>query len=221
MNILKERERADERNEYDFRTDYYTARREDAFERSMRDRGYDDLRTDYSRRDDLDRRGYSDRRYDMADLGARRDYDVRERDCDGRGREYEDYTAPRYDYRDSYRSDDDSEYRYEQRSSFSPIEYSAPAQAKKTVRHAKSKFLIAVYFLLVALIASLVITNVVMFNEEPVVEAETAAETSEEVIFATVTEDGTTESLTTDRLTGYEYDTTTNWFDRFCDMLSR
>ena len=81
--------------------------------------------------------------------------------------------------------------------------------------------MIAVYFLLVALIASLVITNVVMFNEEPVVEAETAAETSEEVIFATVTEDGTTESLTTDRLTGYEYDTTTNWFDRFCDMLSR
>ena len=124
MNILKERERADERNDYDFRTDYYTARREDAFERSMRDRGYDDLRTDYSRRDDLDRRGYSDRRYDMADLGARRDYDVRERDCDVRGREYEDYAAPRYDYRDSYRSDDDSEYRYEQRSSFSPIEYS-------------------------------------------------------------------------------------------------
>ena len=214
MNILKERERVDERNDYDFRTDYYAARREDAVERSMRDRGYDDLRTDYSRRDDLDRRGYSDRRYDMADLGARRDYDVR-------GREYEDYAAPRYDYRDSYRSDDDSEYRYEQRSSFSPIEYSAPSQAKKTVRHARSKFLIAVYFLLVALIASLVITNVVMFNEEPVVEAETAAETSEEVIFATVTEDGTTESLTTDRLTGYEYDTTTNWFDRFCDMLSR
>lgn len=214
MNILKERERVDERNDYDFRTDYYAARREDAVERSMRDRGYDDLRTDYARRDDYDRRDRSDRRYDFADTGMRRESDVRER-------EYEDYTAPRYDYRDYYRSDYDDEYRYEQRSSFEPIEYSAPAQTKKTVRHARSKFLIAVYFLLVALIASLVITNVVMFNEEPVVEAETAAETSEEVIFATVTEDGTTESLTTDRLTGYEYDTTTNWFDRFCDMLSR
>ena len=215
MNILKERERVDEREDFDFRSDRYAARREDAFERSMRDRGYDDLRSDYARRDDCDRRGYGDNgRYDMTDLGARRDYDMRER-------EYEDYTAPRYEYRDYYRSDDDAEYRYEQRSSFAPIEYSAPTPAKKGVRHAKSKFLIAVYFLLVALIASLVITNVVMFNEEPVVEAETAAEYSEDVVFSAVTEDGTTESLTTDRLTGYEYDTTTNWFDEFCDMLSR
>ncbi len=214
MNILKERERVDERNDYDFRTDYYAARREDAVERSMRDRGYDDLRTDYARRDDYDRRDRSDRRYDFADTGMRRESDVRE--C-----EYEDYTAPRYDYRDYYRSDYDDEYRYEQRSSFEPIEFSAPAPAKKTVRHARSKFLIAVYFLLVALIASLVITNVVMFNEEPIVEAESAAEPNDEAVFSALTEDGTTESLTTDRLTGYNYDTTTNWFDEFCDMLSR
>ena len=211
MNILKERERVDERNDYDFRTDYYAARREDAVERSMRDRGYDDLRTDYARRDDYDRRDRSDRRYDFADTGMRRESDVRER-------EYEDYTA---DYRDYYRSDYDDEYRYEQRSSFEPIEFSAPAPAKKTVRHARSKFLIAVYFLLVALIASLVITNVVMFNEEPIVEAESAAEPNDEAVFSALTEDGTTESLTTDRLTGYNYDTTTNWFDEFCDMLSR
>lgn len=214
MNILKERERVDERNDYDFRTDYYAARREDAVERSMRDRGYDDLRTDYARRDDYDRRDRSDRRYDFADTGMRRESDVRER-------EYEDYAAPRYDYRDYYRSDYDDEYRYEQRSSFEPIEFSAPAPAKKTVRHARSKFLIAVYFLLVALIASLVITNVVMFNEEPIVEAESAAEPNDEAVFSALTEDGTTESLTTDRLTGYNYDTTTNWFDEFCDMLSR
>lgn len=219
MNILKERERVDEREDYDFRTDYYAARRGDAFERSMRDRGYDDLRTDYARRDDYVRRDYdrrdrSDRRYDIAEEDMRRNGDLR-------GREYEDYAAPRYDYRDGYRSDYDDEYRYEQRSSFEPIEFSAPAPAKKRVRHARSKFLIAVYFLLVALIASLVITNVVMFNEEPVVEAESAAERTDEAVFSAVTDDGTTESLTTDRLTGYEYDTTTNWFDEFCDMLSR
>lgn len=214
MNILKERERETERNDLDFRADYFAQRREDAVDRSMRERGYgyDDYRSDiYDRRDDgYSRSAYSDR-YDYEDV---RDYTYRRDDYR--------YEAPRGEYGSYYRSQDDYEVSGESKSAFEPVEFDAPARAKKQVRHGRSKFLIAVYFALVALIASLVITNVVMFNDDAVVEAETPnAEYSQEEIFSARTEDGTTVSLETDRLTGYEYDTTTNWFDEFCDMLSR
>lgn len=222
MNMLRERERTfDEKTDYGFRGDYFAQRREDAFEQSLRDRGFDDYRSDrYAQSDDY---GYRSE----ATTGYRRTEDF-------------DYVAPRYDFGQSYRSREEErfddrydyredyrddrrvdEYAYgEERSAFAPIEFRE--QPRKASSRSRSKFLIAVYFALVALIASLVITNVVMFNGESVVEAETpAADYDASIVYTAVTEDGTTESLTTDRLEGYEYDTTTNWFDEFCDMLSR
>ena len=176
---------------YGYRASYAPDRRSDYRE----DRRYDGYYAD-SRGDRREDEGYLDREEQPVERYERSDYSF---------------------YRDEY--DDRDERREEPM--FAPIEAPSTAKSRRTIKNARSKFLIAVYFLLVGLIASLVITNVVMFNGESVVEAETPALVYDsELIKTVVYADGTTGSLTTDTLTGYEYDTTTNWFDDFCDWLT-
>lgn len=224
MDMLREREREKEdvRRGYGesrgFDRGYYTREdesREDAFMRSYRSRdlGSDYLADSYARTDvrrdrqedefASDRRAYGAEPYDFG--------------APGRDLRHEGYGYYYYDREDDRRADmrDDRGY-----AEFTPVEFSAPAVKKKRNINGGSKLLIAVYFALVALIASLVITNVVMFGEKTV-EAETPVnEYSSELMSTAVLEDGTTESIATETLEGYEYDTTTNWFDGFCDWLS-
>lgn len=197
--------------------DYYTEEqpRYDAYENSYEQRGYDDgyyqdayyqqderdfPRDDYARQDNFPR-------YETFEAPQQNDY------RDYRRQSYGDYNAQAYDFNAGYNAP--------QTSAFEHVEYQTKKTGKRTL-NAKSKMLIAVYFVLVAVIASLIIANVVAFGGGSV-EAQAPAESAynREALNMAVTADGSVVEMNEVRyLENYGYEKNTNWFDSFCDWVA-
>lgn len=189
---------------------YYEEPRYDAYQRSFDDRGYGDA----------DRNGY----YAQEDY-ARGDY--RQEDYP----RYENYDAPAQDaYRDygaqSFGDYGRADYRFggynaPGAATFEHVEYETKKTKRRTL-NAKSKMLIAIYFVLVAVIASLIIANVVAFGGGSVeAQAATEAVYNEEALNMAVTADGSVVEMNEVRyLENYGYEKNTNWFDSFCDWVA-
>lgn len=105
---------------------------------------------------------------------------------------------------------------------FERYESSSVQKSAKRTLNAKSKMLIAVYFVLVAVIATLIIVNVVAFGNGSVdAQGAPTAELNGEALGMAVAQDGTSVPMQdVSYLENYAYDTSTNWFDNFCDWVS-
>ena len=188
--------------------------RYDAFERSFDNRTYAEpygepyyaeQEREYPREDYARREAYP--RYENFGAPQNDAYGYnRQQTYDGynhtNGYEYNGYAAP-------------------QTTTFEHVEYQAKKPAKRTL-NAKSKMLIAVYFVLVAVIASLIIANVVAFGGGSV-EAQAPAEAvyNEETLNMAVTADGSVVEMQEVRyIENYGYEKNTNWFDSFCDWVA-
>lgn len=209
---------AQRRGSYDYYTEEQAQPRYDAYERSYEERTYDDARY-----------------YEDAYYGAeQREYpreDYARQDAFPR---YETYEVPQQNAYDNYRGQQSFEdygrkdtygfnagYSAPQASAFEHVEYQTKKTTKRTL-NAKSKMLIAVYFVLVAVIASLIIANVVAFGGASV-EAQAPAEAAynEEALNMAVTADGSVVEMKEVRyLENYGYEKNTNWFDSFCDWVA-
>lgn len=197
--------------DFDVRRDYGFAdeSRYDAYQRSFDDRGYADSEFNgYYAQEDYTRGDYRREEYPRYES-----YDAPVEDS------YRDYGAQSYGAydRDDRRFDG---YTAPGAATFEHVEYGT----KKTKRslNAKSKMLIAVYFVLVAVIASLIIANVVAFGGGSVeAQAPTEAVYNEEALNMAVTADGSVVEMTEVRyLENYGYEKNTNWFDSFCDWVA-
>ena len=197
--------------DFDVRRDYGFAyeSRYDAYQRSFDDRGYADSEFNgYYAQGDYTRGDYRREEYPRYES-----YDAPVEDS------YRDYGAQSYGAydRDDRRFDG---YTAPGAATFEHVEYGT----KKTKRslNAKSKMLIAVYFVLVAVIASLIIANVVAFGGGSVeAQAPTEAVYNEEALNMAVTADGSVVEMTEVRyLENYGYEKNTNWFDSFCDWVA-
>lgn len=193
--------------------------RYDAYERSYEDRNYNS-RYDENAYYDTAVREYP--REDYARPEAFPRYDGYQQPM--QGDPYQDYNASNsfegYDRMQSY--DFNSGFAAPQSTTFEHVEYETKKRTKRTL-NAKSKMLIAVYFVLVAVIATLIIANVVAFGGGSVEATEPAAEAtySEEALNTAVSADGTLVEMDSVRqLENYEYEKSTNWFDSFCDWVA-
>ena len=101
-------------------------------------------------------------------------------------------------------------------------EYEKTIPHKSKAKNKTTKALIAVYFLIVAICAALIIVNVVAAASAATATAATveSAEYSSEAVYYTVDESGNvTQMEKTAQIVDYKYDTSTNWFDRMCDKI--
>ncbi len=101
-------------------------------------------------------------------------------------------------------------------------EYEKIAPQKSRSKNKMTKLLIAVYFFIIAVCATLIIVNVVAATGATEVSAATAATAaySADTVYYTVDQNGNSEVLEkTAKVVDYEYDTTTNWFDGLCDKV--
>ena len=183
-------------------------------------------------------RSYDDRAYGDAGFEQNAYYDVAEREYPR-----EDYVAPgqrfenpvqadpyvgferqNFGYRDYNAStnayDFNSGFAAPQATTFEHVEYQTKKNGKRTL-NANSKMLIAVYFVLVAVIASLIIANVVAFGGGSVeAQAPSEATYNQEAVNMAVTADGNVVEMGEVRqLENYRYEKNTNWFDSFCDWV--
>lgn len=97
------------------------------------------------------------------------------------------------------------------------------AQVKSgTKTNSKAKMLIAVYFIIVAVIASLIIANVVAFGNGNVnAEPNEVQNYNQEALNMAVLEDGSIVQLQEGTyLESYDYNVQTNWFDKLCDWIA-
>ena len=93
---------------------------------------------------------------------------------------------------------------------------------KSKAKNKRTKTLIAVYFMIVAICAALIIVNVVAAAGTTQATAATVADSiySSDSVYYTVDENGNvTEMAKTEQIVSYDYDTSTNWFDRLCDNI--
>lgn len=184
--------------------------RYDAFRRSFDDRGYTDAEFNgYYAQEDYTRGEFRQEEYPR----------------------YESYEQPVEEYRNNYgaqsfdgygRTDYGfGGYAAPSATTFEHVEYETKKTTKRTL-NAKSKMLIAVYFVLVAVIASLIIANVVAFGGGSVeAQAPTEAVYNEEALNMAVTADGSVVEMGEVRyLENYGYEKNTNWFDSFCDWVA-
>lgn len=185
----------------------------DAYERSYEDRGYGNA---YQQNAYYDTAVREYPREDFARLEAFPRYDDY---TATQNAPYQEWQRSGFDRTDAY--DFNAGFAAPQATTFEHVEYETKKRAKRTL-NAKSKMLIAVYFVLVAVIASLIIANVVAFGGGSVeAQAPTEATYNEEALNMAVTADGSIVEMSEVRyLEGYEYETSTNWFDSFCDWVA-
>lgn len=97
--------------------------------------------------------------------------------------------------------------------------YRAPAKAKGK----KNKMVyacIAVYFMIIAVCAALILVNVFAGNTSVVASSSAAAIAEEANVAYAVNQTGATVNIAkTEKVIDYSYDTTTNWFDKLCDKI--
>ena len=184
--------------------------RYDAYQRSFDDRGYGDAEYNgYYAHEEYGRGDYRRDGYPQYD-----EYEAPAQDA------YRDYGAQSYgDYgRADYRL---GGYNASGATTFEHVEYETKKTKRRTL-NAKSKMLIAIYFVLVAVIASLIIANVVAFGGGSVeAQAATEAVYNEEALNMAVTADGSVVEMNEVRyLENYGYEKNTNWFDSFCDWVA-
>ena len=102
--------------------------------------------------------------------------------------------------------------------------YEKTIPQKSKAKNKTTKALIAVYFLIVAICAALIIVNVVAAASAATATAatvETGAYNAESVYY-TVDESGNvTQMEKTAQVVDYKYDTSTNWFDKMCDKIGK
>lgn len=101
-------------------------------------------------------------------------------------------------------------------------EYEKTVPQKSKAKNKTTKALIAVYFLVVAIAAALIIVNVIAAAGATTATAATVADTaySAESVYYTVDENGeVSEMAKTAQVVDYSYDTSTNWFDKLCDKI--
>ena len=101
-------------------------------------------------------------------------------------------------------------------------EYERVLPQKSKAKNKRTKALIAVYFMIVAVCAALIIVNVVAAAGATQATAATVADSvyTSDSVYYTVDEGGNvTEMAKTEQIVDYKYDTTTNWFDRLCDKI--
>ena len=192
--------------------------RYDAYERSFEERNYnapryeenayyDNMQAEYPREDYQTLDTFP--RYEGFDAPVQNPYQ------DFRKESYEDYRGANvYDFNAGYGAS--------QSATFEHVEYETKKREKRTL-NAKSKMLIAVYFVLVAVIASLIIANVVAFGGASVeAQAPVEAAYNEEAVGMAVKADGSVVEMNEVRyLENYGYETSTNWFDSFCDWVAK
>ena len=103
-------------------------------------------------------------------------------------------------------------------------EYEKVAPATKgKIKNKMTKALIAVYFMIIAICAALILINLIAgaTGSEAVASSVSGEVISSEINYI-VNEDGSVDSLTTTpKVIEYEYDTSTNWFDRLCDAIGK
>lgn len=189
--------------------------RYDAYERSYEERIYDDAPRYYDDYYETEQRNYQREEYRQDAFGGYDDSGTPQNETfrDYRRESFGDYNANSYDFNAGYSTP--------QTATFEHVEYQTKKTGKRSL-NAKSKMLIAVYFVLVAVIASLIIANVVAFGGGSV-EAQTAPEAAynEEALNMAVTADGTVVEMDEVRyLENYGYEKNTNWFDSFCDWVA-
>ena len=92
---------------------------------------------------------------------------------------------------------------------------------KGKAKNKRTKALIAVYFMIVAICAALIIVNVVAASGATATAATVADSVyTSDAVYYTVDENGNvTEMAKTEHIVDYNYDTSTNWFDRMCDKI--
>ena len=101
-------------------------------------------------------------------------------------------------------------------------EYERTIPQKSKTKNKTTKVLIAVYFLVVAIAAALIIVNAIVASGAKTATAATVESEAyaNDAIYYTVDENGTvSEMAKTEQVIDYTYDTSTNWFDRLCDKL--
>lgn len=139
------------------------------------------------------------------------------------------YYAPT-DQGEAYRASYDNRYNYEAPSAAPACNaaeydfdgYSMSKDGKKEKKkmrlNTKAKILIALYFAIIAVVATLILVNVVIGGSEAVAVEEPSAYTEEAAVYF-VGADGSETMLNASNGFEYKYDTQTNSFDEFCDWL--
>lgn len=192
--------------------------RYDAYERSYDERNYNAPRFDENAYYDNMQAEYTREDYQAVDSFPR--YESFEATVQNSYRDFRGDVSG--DYRSANAYDFNVGYGVPQTATFEHVEYQTKKREKRTL-NAKSKMLIAVYFVLVAVIASLIIANVVAFGGASV-EAQAPAEAAynEEAVGMAVTADGSVVEMSEVKyLENYGYETSTNWFDSFCDWVAK
>lgn len=118
--------------------------------------------------------------------------------------------------------------RYEEVGHYAPtthyagqVHYTQNAKTKKTKLNTKSKMLIAVYFFIVLVIATMLLVNGATANAQRVSAEDNEAKYNPDAVTYTVDVDGNAvEMEQLAPVVDYSYETETNWFDRMCDKLT-
>lgn len=95
-------------------------------------------------------------------------------------------------------------------------------RAKST--NAMAKLMIAVYFFIISVCAALILVNVVSNNSSANAVNNDQIEYSynQDALYYAQSEDGSlVEMKLSDNIVDYSYDTSTNWFDKFCDSVGK
>lgn len=136
-------------------------------------------------------------------------------------------------YYDAYRASYDNRYNYEdprhyEQQDLVPVqeggfpEYGINkngGKPKKKMRlNTKAKILIALYFAIIAVVATLILVNVVIGGSAAEATTEPSAYTQDATAYF-VGADGSASALQAGEGASYAYDTQTNSFDEFCDWL--
>ena len=171
-------------------------------------------------------RGYPVQNGYAPDYNARNGYNA------GYNVGYDPYYAPESGYGEAYRASYDNRYNYEARSA-APVYSEAQdydlggysmqkeGKSKKKMRlNTKAKILIALYFAIIAVVATLILVNVVIGGSAAEATAEPSAYTQDAAVYY-LDENGNKVALDVQTDARYTYDTSTNAFDEFCDWLGR
>lgn len=100
------------------------------------------------------------------------------------------------------------------------VSYNAGVQSKPKVKNKMAITLIAVYFLIIAVCAALILVNVFAGASSATVNAVSSAAVQESGSVYTLSSEGNlVEMQKTAKVIDYKYDTSTNWFDKLCDKI--
>lgn len=152
------------------------------------------------------------------------------------------YAQSGYASPEAYRGSYDNRYGYEGTPANYRYDYYAPASyadnsklsmgmdelvkdnvknKKKLHLNTKAKILIALYFVIIAVVATLILVNVIMgSNAAADAQTDTSAYTSEANVYYRAS-DGSAMAVGSEQTAAYEYDTQTNWFDELCDWVGK